>query len=207
MKKLIVGITAPGSVILIAGQMNYFKSLGYETYLLAPTDERVTAYCLREGCTHLPVNLEREISPLKDIKALFQIITHLRKIKPDVVNFGTPKVSLLGMIAAKILAVKNRIYTCRGFRFETEKGTKKKILIFLEKIISKCSHQIICISPSLKEFGINLNIFSETKAIVINKGSSNGINLAKFNRSLISKSEILTLKKDLHIMHMILMKI
>jgi hypothetical protein len=100
MKKLVIGITAPGSVILIAGQLQYFKSLGYETYLMAPMHERVIAYCEREGCKHLPVELEREISLIKDLKALFQVYRHLRRVKPDVVNFGTPKVSLLGMIAA-----------------------------------------------------------------------------------------------------------
>ncbi|UPT70034.1 MAG: hypothetical protein M0D53_12960 [Flavobacterium sp. JAD_PAG50586_2] len=82
MKKLVVGITAPGSVILIAGQMKYFKSLGYETYLMAPMHERVVEYCQREGCIHLPVNLEREISPVKDAKALLQVIKHLKKSGP-----------------------------------------------------------------------------------------------------------------------------
>ena len=199
MKKLVVGITAPGSVILIVGQLKYFKSLGYETYLLAPTDEKVTDYCEREGCIHLPVNLEREISPIKDAKALVQIIKHLKRVKPDVVNFGTPKVSLLGMMAAKMLGIKNRIYTCRGFRFETEKGKKRKLLIFLEKVTSKFSHQVICISPSLKLFGIKLDIFPENKSFVINKGSSNGINLLRFNPEKIDQSEVVTLKSDLSI--------
>lgn len=199
MKKLVVGITAPGSVILIAGQMQYFKSLGYETYLLAPTHEKVSDYCQREGCIHLAVNLEREISPLKDAKALIQIIKHLKRVKPDIVNFGTPKVSLLGMIAAKMLGIKNRIYTCRGFRFETEKGKKRNLLIFLEKVTSKFSHQIICISPSLKLFGIKLNVFPEEKAFVINKGSSNGINLSRFNIENINQSESLSLKSELGI--------
>ena len=128
-KKLIVGITAPGSVTLIAGQLLYFKTLGYETYLMAPNHHRVIDYCQKEECIHLPLDLEREISPLKDLKALFQVIKHLRNINPDIVNFGTPKISLLGIIAAKLLGVKNRIYTCRGFRFEHESGMKKKILV------------------------------------------------------------------------------
>ena len=36
-RKLVVGITAEGSVNLLLGQLAYFKSLGYKTYLLAPT--------------------------------------------------------------------------------------------------------------------------------------------------------------------------
>lgn len=197
MKKLVVGITAPGSVILIAGQLRYFKTLGYDTYLMAPNHQRVIDYCQQEGCTHLPVDLEREISPVKDLKALFQVLKHLRNVKPDVVNFGTPKVSLLGMIAAKILGVKNRIYTCRGFRFEHETGTKKTILVIMEKITARFAHQVICISHSVRDLGIAHSIFSKEKSLVIHKGSSNGIDLERFSPSQVTTIETTDLKKEL----------
>lgn len=196
-KKLIVGITAPGSVILIAGQLRYFKDLGYQTYLMAPNHERVIDYCRNEGCIHLPVDLEREISLLKDLKALYQVIRHLRKVKPDVVNFGTPKVSLLGMIAAKLLGVKNRIYTCRGFRFEHETGMKKTILVGMEKITARFAHKIICISNSVRDLGLNNGIFSASQSLVIHKGSSNGIDLKRFNPNQINAADSADLKKQL----------
>lgn len=194
-KKLIVGITAPGSVILIAGQLRYFKDLGYQTYLMAPNHERVIDYCRNEGCIHLPVDLEREISLLKDLKALCQVIRHLRKVKPDVVNFGTPKVSLLGMIAAKLLGVKNRIYTCRGFRFEHETGMKKTILVGMEKITARFAHKIICISNSVRDLGLDNGIFSASQSLVIHKGSSNGIDLKRFNPNQINAADSADLKK------------
>ena len=197
MKKLVVGITAPGSVILIAGQMQYFKTLGYETFLMGPNHQRVIDYCQQEGCIHLPVDLEREISPVKDLKALFQVLKHLRKVKPDVVNFGTPKVSLLGMIAAKILGVKNRIYTCRGFRFEHETGIKKTVLVAMEKITAGCAHEVICISHSVRDLGITQGVFSAKKSLVIHKGSSNGIDLERFNPDLVAHEATTTLKNEL----------
>ena len=67
-KKLIIGITAEGSVNLLLGQLAYFKSLGYDTYLLAPYSDRSSAFCEREGCIHLVINIEREISPIKDCR-------------------------------------------------------------------------------------------------------------------------------------------
>lgn len=196
-KKLILGITAPGSVILIAGQMAYFKKLGYETYLMAPNHERVVAYCQQEGCIHLPVDFEREISPLKDVKALLQVYKHIKKVKPDVVNFGTPKVSLLGMIAAKMVGVKRRIYTCRGFRFEHEKGLKRTVLVTMEKLTASSAHQVICISNSVRTLGIDNGIFSAEKSLVILKGSSNGIDLERFDSNKIIASEKEALQKEL----------
>ena len=186
MKKLIVGITAPGSVVLIEGQLKYFKEQGYKTYLLAPKTQRVLDYCAQEGCELLPVAIEREISLFKDLKALIRIFVHFAKVRPDVINFGTPKVSLLGMFAGKLLGVKNRIYTCRGFRFEHEVGNKKAILLLMEKWTAKWSHKIICISESVRQLGVDNELFPINKTTVINKGSSNGFDLKKFNPNSIS---------------------
>ena len=79
-KKLVVGITAEGSVNLLLGQLAYFKSLGYKTYLLAPYSERSAKFCQDEGCEHLIVNIEREISLWKDIKTLWQIFWIFKKV-------------------------------------------------------------------------------------------------------------------------------
>ena len=180
-KKLIVGITAEGSVSLLEGQLAYFKSLGYETYLLAPFSERSEAFCIKENCKHLVIDIDREINPIKDFKTLLSIIKIFKEVKPDIINLGTPKVSLLGMIAGFYVGVKQRIYTCRGFRFENETGIKRLILVSMEKVTAFFAHKIICISPSLKKYAVDKGIFNKEKTLVINKGSSNGLDLAKFS--------------------------
>lgn len=194
-KKLIIGITAEGSVNLLLGQLAYYKEQGYETFLMAPYSERSAAFCKNERCEHLVIDIEREISPWKDLKTLFQIYQIFKKVKPDVINFGTPKVSLLGMLAGALLRIPKRIYTCRGFRFEHEKGLKRTILIKMEQITSFFAHQVICISPSVKEMGLKNQIFPEQKTIVIRKGSSNGVNLSLFNPDEIKYHQV---KNDLH---------
>lgn len=187
--KIIVGITAPLSIVLIKGQLKYFSDRGYEVYLLAPKEDVVIEFCEMENCTLLPVSIEREISFFKDIASLMVIIKHFKKVKPDVVNVGTPKMGLLGMIAAYITGVKNRIFTCRGFRYEHETGFKKLILIKLDKLVAKLSHKIICISASVKERGISDGVFDSKKTILIGAGSSNGVNLNDFNRDKINNTE------------------
>ena len=196
MKKLIVGITAPGSVILLEGQLKYFTDLGYETYLLAPEDQKTIEFCQTEGCQLLPVQIKREISLLADLSSLWQIINHLRKIKPNIINVGTPKMGLLGSLASSFLGVRKRIYTCRGFRFETEKGFKRKLLIALEKLISRITHKIICISPSVTELGLKYRIFKKEKITVINKGSSNGVNLGKFSQESVDLDDVNAIVKE-----------
>ena len=196
-KFVIVGITAPPSVDLLVGQLNFLKQSGFDVALLAPDDQRVRNYCEKEGVRLIPVEIERNIAFLKDLKTLFKLIRIFRKERPDIINLGTPKISLLGMIAGKITSVPYRIYTCRGFRFEHETGKFQKMLIALEKVTATCAHKVLCISDSVKNLGVNLGIFTEKKSRLIGHGSSNGVDLTLFNPSNINKEELLALKEQI----------
>src|SRR5690606_21953806 len=101
---------------------------GYDVYLMAPKTEETILFCEQENAQLLAVDIKRDMSLKSDIKSLFVIWRHLHKIKPDIVNVGTPKMGLLGSIAAYLCGVPNRIYTSRGFRFEHEQGFKRKLL-------------------------------------------------------------------------------
>lgn len=199
MKKLVLGITSPGSILLIEGQAKFFSDLGYQVYLMCPETEKVKKYCQSENCKHLKINIKRNISPFHDIVTFFQILIKLKKIKPDVINFGTPKISLLGITAARFVGVPKRIYTCRGLRYEHEKGIIKTTLILMEKITGFFSHKIICVGPSLLEKTQEDKLFPKSKVNLINKGSSNGVNLSRFNPLLIQKKEKELLKNELKI--------
>ena len=199
MNKLIVGITIPGSVGLLPGQLNYFTEKGFDTYLMAPKDEKSIGYCKKEHCKLLEIDIKREISLFADLKTLFQIVRILKDVKPDVVNFGTPKIGLLGLLAARYCGVKNRIFTCRGFRFEHEKGFLKWLLKRMDTLTAFCANKIICISPSVKELGVKENIFNENKCVIINKGSSNGIDLTHFNPLQVTRDAKNQLKQQLKI--------
>lgn len=186
-KKIVIGITAPLSIVLLDGQLKYFSDAGYQVFLMAPKMDVVTKFCEKENSTHIPVDIVREISFFNDLKALFQIIRHLKQIKPDIINVGTPKMGLLGTIGAFITRVKKRFYTCRGFRYEHEAGLKKKTLVLMEKLTARLAQKVICISPSVKEMGIKDQIFPENKTIIFGKGSSNGVNLDRFNKDKIDQ--------------------
>lgn len=195
MKKLVLGVTAPGSVILLEGQVNYFVSRGYEVFVITQDDEVAQKFCLDEGCQFLPLKIKREISLFNDFYTLFQIIKYFASLKPDIVNVGTSKMGFLGTIGAFLTRVPHRIYTARGLRFETEKGFKRLILKLVLKIIGFMAHKVVCISEAIREKAVGLNLFPSTKIRVIGYGSSNGINLKKFHltEDIVSKSR---LKRD-----------
>lgn len=187
--KLVLGVTIGGSSRLLDGQAKYFKSLGYEVYLISQNHYKEKLFCEREGITHLPVDIEKDIKPFKDLKTLYQIIKHFKKVKPDIVNVGTPKMGLLGIIGAYLCGIQNRIYTCRGLRFETETGLKKRILVSMEKLTVFLSKKVVYVSPSLLKCAIVNKTGSNKKAIVIGKGSSNGVDLTVFRQSIINPAK------------------
>lgn len=179
--KLVVGITSQFSTILVKGQLAYFSELGYDVYLLAPEGESTVSFCKEENATLLPVDIKRDISIFSDLKSLYVIWKHFRTIKPDVVNVGTPKMGLLGSLAAKITGVPKRIYTLRGFRFEHVTGFKKRLLKFMDKLAIKSAHQVVCISDSVRQLGLDENMFPIEKTVIFGKGSSNGVDLKMFD--------------------------
>ncbi|GCD78830.1 glycosyltransferase family 4 protein [Schleiferia thermophila] len=191
-KKLILGVTLGGSSRLLDGQASYFRKLGYDVYLISEDHYKERIFCEKEGIKHLPVDIVADINPLKDLKTLFQIIKHFRTIKPDIVNLGTPKMALLGLIAARLLGIKKRIYTCRGLRFETEKGILRKILIIIERITVNMAYKVVYVSPSLLTAAGNYKVLDNVKSIVLT--SSNGVNIEAFDKLKINQDEVNQLK-------------
>lgn len=194
MKKLVLGVTAAQSVFLMEGQIRYFVNQGYIVYLLSPYSTSVERFCKNEGAIHLPIKMHREISLFRDFFSLIEIMYYLIRIKPDLINVGTPKMGLLGMIASKLMGIHARVYTCRGLRYEQERDMKRYLLMFMEKVAGYCAHKIICISPSVKHQAVVDHIFCEKKCVVINKGSSNGVNLDLFSRMNVPPKKVLCIK-------------
>lgn len=188
-KRLVLGVTLGGSSRLLDGQAEYFKNLGYDVYLISQDHYKETKFCEKEGIKHLPVDIVADINPLKDIKALFQIIKQFKRIRPDIVNVGTPKMGLLGMMAAYILGVNKRIYTCRGLRFETEAGFLRWILMRMERLTVAMSHKVIYVSPSLRDTALKNGVADKKKATVIGRGSSNGVDISSFSRAQINPAK------------------
>lgn len=180
--KLILGVTVGGSSRLLDGQPQYFKGLDYEVFLTSQDHKKEDIFCKKESIAHLPVNIDKEINPLKDLKTLYELIAYFRKIKPDVVNVGTPKMGLLGTLAGALVGVKKRVYTCRGHRFETEHGLKRKILMWVERFTCKCATDVIYVSKSLYNTAISNKLTYPTKSHLIGEGSSNGVDLDSFDR-------------------------
>jgi glycosyltransferase involved in cell wall biosynthesis len=183
MPKKIVRITTVPLALhtLLKGQMNFMQLHGFEVVMISAGGPELEAVKQNEGCRHILVPLTRKITPLQDFKCLITLIKILRKEKPDIVHSHTPKAGLLGMIAAKFCCIKIRIHTVAGLPMMVEKGFKFRLLKFIEKLTYTCASYVWPNSHSLVQYILQQKLTTAKKLYLIGKGSSNGINISKFN--------------------------
>src|ERR1039457_5011264 len=86
----------------------------------------------------------------------------------------------------------------RGLRLETAAGLKRALLWATEWIACRCSHRVVCVSPSLRERAIGFNLVSPEKATVIEKGSG-GVDARRFSPADRSDAETENLRSMLGI--------
>lgn len=194
MVKVVHMVTVSKSIDLMAGQLEYLRDNGFEIHLVSSKGSKG----IFNGIVKHEIEMKREISLIHDFLSLYKIIKLFRKLKPDIVNAGTPKAALLGIIAAFICRVPNRIYTCRGLRLETLRGLKKYILKMTEILTSKLATEVLAISPSLRLELIDRKLVKPNKVKVLGNGSSNGIDESKFVPEKDS-AKLWALKKELGI--------
>lgn len=92
-------------------------------------------------------NLVREISPLKDLKSIFEIYKILKKIKPDIVHTHSSKAGIVGRIASFFSGITLIIHSYHGFGFnDTQKWYIKYLYISIEWIVSFITRFFIFVS-------------------------------------------------------------
>jgi glycosyltransferase involved in cell wall biosynthesis len=124
--------------------------------------------------------MEREISPVRDLRCAWHLWGILRALRPTVTNVGTPKAGLLGGFAAWLTRVPCRFYTLHGLRFETTTGFRRKLLIFAERLACRFAHRVVCVSHSVREKAIACGLVDRERALVFGAGSCNGVDVSRF---------------------------
>lgn len=190
----VFGVTVDHAVAYHTGITKMLTDAGWDVHFVSSggpnlenLDPRVRQHVL---------SMERQPSPMKDLVGLLRWINLLRKLNPDLVIAGTPKASMLAMVASRILDVPSRIYFIHGLRLETAKGALRRVLLAIEKLTVACSTEALAVSPSLKDKLVDRKIAKSDKISVIGGGSAQGVDTERF-RPAISESEKNEVKRDI----------
>ncbi|MFX0558419.1 glycosyltransferase family 4 protein [Maribacter sp. CXY002] len=198
--KLIRITTVPGSLGgLLKGQLHFmkqhYKVIGVSSFNKGQLDQVAKI----EAVPVVAIEMTRKITPLKDLKSVWQLYTLFKKEKPFIVHTHTPKAGTLGMFAAYLAKVPNRLHTIAGLPLLEAVGPKRKLLDYVEKLTYACATKIYPNSFGLKDIILKNGYTNEAKLKVIGNGSSNGIDTEHFNCINFTKVEIQNLKDSLGI--------
>ncbi len=170
-----VGTTASK---LLRGQLAWLAARGWKVHLACSPGPELDAAEVREGCEAHRIPMEREISPLRDVRALVSWFALVRSVRPSVTHLSTPKAALLGTLAAWTLRVPRRVYLVRGLRLEGAHGAARPLLWLSERITIGLSTDVVVVSPSLGTQLARHRLLGRHNAVLIGNGSSNGVDVA-----------------------------
>lgn len=191
MPKLIRITTVPLSLkLLLADQMKFMKSAGWDVLMISAEGKEINEVVRREGCEHRVIPFTRRITPFQDLYCLWQLVKLFKEEKPDIVHTHTPKAGLLGMLAAGISGVPVRIHTLAGLPYILSDKQKKKVLIAMEKLTFRMCSELWPNAFSLKDFILAERLVEGSKIRVVGDGSSNGVDLAKYDRSALKENHL-----------------
>jgi glycosyltransferase involved in cell wall biosynthesis len=184
---------------LITGQLPYMRSKGFEPVMVSAAGPESEAVVKEQESPLIEIGLTRKITPVQDLKALWQFYRLCKKHKPAIVHSHTPKAGIIGMLGAKLAGVPVRLHTVAGLPLMETQGKTRQVLEGVEKLTYACATKVYPNSTVLKEFILQSRFCGPEKVKVIGNGSSNGINTTFFSREQLEASKVGKLKTQLGI--------
>jgi glycosyltransferase involved in cell wall biosynthesis len=177
---IVVGITHPQTCLTLTGRLRALREAGFKVTLVSSPGELLDCTAASEGVESIALPMLRGIALFADVVSLARLWLLLRRLKPDLAEFSTPKAGLLGCMAARLAGVPGRIYVLRGLKLETSTGFKRQVLLTAERLASRCAQVVLCNSGSLRDEALALRIAPAAKLHLLGEGSSNGVDTDRF---------------------------
>jgi glycosyltransferase involved in cell wall biosynthesis len=197
--KLIRITTVPISLDkLLSGQLAFMNQF-YNVTGISSEKEYLERVGEKENIEVFNIEMTRQITPIKDLISVYKLYKFFKKEKPFIVHTHTPKAGTVGMIAAKLAGVPNRLHTIAGLPLLEATGNKRKLLNFVEKVTYSCATKIYPNSFGLNDIIIQEKFCNPNKLKVLGNGSTNGIDTSFFNPERYSQEEVASLKEKLEI--------
>lgn len=197
-KKIIRTASLSWSLYAFLGGQLRFLNDHYEMMTIGSDDPELKDLARREGIKSIAVNIERTISPVKDLISIYKLYLVFKKEKPYMVHSMNPKAGLVSMIAAYFARVPKRVHTFTGLIFPTKKGIMKQLLLSTDKMICKFATHIYPEGNGVKN-DLKNNKVTKKQLRVIANGNINGVNLDYFDPKLFTKVKSLELAAEIGI--------
>ncbi|MEK7488052.1 MAG: glycosyltransferase family 4 protein [Patescibacteria group bacterium] len=131
-------------------------------------------------------SVQRAINVWQDIQLFFELLSLIRKEKPDVLHLNSSKIGGIGAIAGKIARVKKIIFTAHGWAFNEHRSPlEKQAIVLVSKFAALFQDVIICVSEYDRKGALEHHIAPAEKLVAIH----NGIDRTAALKKLLSRKE------------------
>lgn len=191
--------TVPISLHKLLHNQLKFMSSYFEVTGISSPGQHLEKVKQTQGVRCFAITMTRQITPMKDLVALWKLYRYMKKEKPAIVHTHTPKAGLLGMVASWMAGVPVRMHTVAGLPQLEATGMKRKVLDMTEKITYAFSTMVYPNSFRMRDIIIGNKYCKPGKLRVIGNGSSNGIDTAYFDPAQFEDAARHTFRKELNI--------
>lgn len=133
------------------------------------------------GVACVPIEIQRSISPWRDVLALMRLFWFFRREHIDIAHSTTPKAGLLTAVAALLAGVPIRLHTFTGQPWVSMRGVKRCLARGSDWLIGKLNTRCYADSESQRKFLIEQGVISAKRLFVIGAGSLAGVDVKRFN--------------------------
>lgn len=158
----------------VGGAQSYVRDLlpatreAFDVAVAAFGDGPLRTACAEGNIPFVPLrHVRREISPLRDLRGLAELVQLFRRLRPDIVHLNSSKAGVLGRIAAAVSRVPVRVFTVHGWAFKAEPGIKSRVYLWADRLVRPLTTMIICVSQTERSVGLAAGTCSAAHTTVI----------------------------------------
>jgi len=161
-------------------QLVFLSHNGFDVTVICDDDQDFARDCPPE-LRYVAVHMTRGVGLRSTLVGCLRLLRLFRKERFDMVQYATPKASLISSIAGFVSGVPVRLYCQWGIRYVGFGGIPRRAFKLLEKLVCRLSTHVAPDSRGNLDFAIAEGLYLRAKGSVVHKGSANGVNVVKFD--------------------------
>ena len=177
--RVIARLNMGGPALHVAYLSSGLRSRGYETTLVAGSlalgEESMAGVAGELGVPVVTVpELHREISPLRDLRAVYHVADLIRRQRPDILHTHTAKAGAIGRLAAMLAGDARPPIVVHTFHGHVLRGyfdpVRSTFFRLLERSLARRTTALVAVSPEVRDDLVGLGVAPREKFTVIRLG-------------------------------------
>jgi glycosyltransferase involved in cell wall biosynthesis len=162
----------------------------YDITICVNMDDSEIAPVVPQPVRLVQLAIRRQIALWSDLNTLLVLMRFFRHERFDLVYSLTPKGGLLGMLAAWLASVPNRVHCFTGQVWATRSGFSRWLLKGMDRLLAACTTRLLADSASQRQYLIDQGITGPEKIEVLANGSMAGVDAGRFHQDADARKRV-----------------